>query len=387
MFSWNTNHTKAMKRMLQARERIARRNPFFASILFNAKLEESDKHASIWTNGIAVFFNSEYVEKNDGFIEGDLLECVMHAALQHIGRRKYRDKEKWNQACDFSVRPLVHQYFQQHPSFMAQDGLFPNKAAEEIYELLEGQGEGKGQGKGKGNQPPPTGSGADQPGGMDDPSPDEQEEAEQASKDWARAVANAKEKAQKAGNMPQNILRLVDELLPVEKLDWRDVIRDMSRDAKSRASRSWSRMNRRRQEPPMPGYADDNIYNLILIFDVSGSVSDEMLRAMKTEASAVLDQDIINSATLIACDTEPKSIETVSNSDGVIDWKPRGGGGTDFRSTMELVNREYGSAIGAVFFTDLETSSFGAEPPFPIVYVNFGSNKSLKAPFGRTVDY
>lgn len=392
MFQWNANHTKAMKRMLQARERIARRNPFFASILFNARLEESDRNDAIWTNSISVFFNPEYVENNDQYIEGDLLECVMHAALQHIGRRKYRDKDKWNQACDFSVRPLVHQYFQQRPEFMAQDGLFPNKAAEEIYELLEDQGGGGGGGKGPKGNPPPPGSGQNQPGGMEDPSPEQQEEAEQASKDWARAVANAKEKAQKAGNMPQNILRLVEELLPVEKLDWRDIIRDMSRDAKSRESRSWSRVNRRRNgqdadNPIMPGYADDNIYNLVICFDVSGSVSDEMLRGMKTEVAGVLDQNIINQATLIAVDTEPKSIEVVTNADGVVAWKPRGGGGTDFRSALELINTEFGSSIGMVFLTDLETSSFGREPPFPTVWVNFGSNKSLKAPYGRTVEY
>lgn len=384
MFSWNVNHTKAMRRMLQARERIARRNPFFASILFNAKLEESDRHASIWTNGISVFFNPEYVEQKDAFIEGDLLECVMHAALQHIGRRKYRDKEKWNQACDFSVRPLVHQYFPQSPEFMAQDGLFPNKAAEEIYELLEGQDQ---DGKGKGKSPPQQGAGADQPGGMEDPSPDQQEEAEQASKDWARAVANAKEKAQKAGNMPQNILRLVEELLPVEKVDWRDVLRDWSRDAKSKYARSWSRMNRRRQDPPMPGYADDNVFNIVVCFDVSGSVSAEMLRSMKTEIAALLDQNLCNQATLIAVDTEPKSIEVVTSSDGVVAWKPRGGGGTDFRSAMELINTEYGSSMGLIFLTDLETSSFGRDPGFPVAWINFGSNKSLKAPFGRTLEY
>jgi len=373
---WNNfKQSDAMKRMLIARERIARRNPFFASILFNARLEESDRKGSIWTNGMRVFFNPDYVKKHDPHIEGDLLECVMHAALQHIGRRKYRDKERWNEAADLSVRPLVHQYFPQHPDLHKADGLFPNKAAEEIYELIE-QTKGKGGG---------GGDGSDQPGGMEEP--DNADDAEQSSKDWARAVQNATDKAKKAGNMPANILRLVEELQDEEKLDWRDIIRDMSRDAKSRESRSWARMNRRRQEPPMPGYADDNIYNLLLVFDVSGSVSDEMLKSMKTEAAAALDENIVNQATLIACDTQPRSISVVTNSQGVIDWKPRGGGGTDFRSTMELINTEFPQSIGMVFFTDLETGSFGKEPPFPIVYVNFGSNKSLKAPFGRTVDY
>lgn len=382
---WNVKLTDAMRRVLMARERIARRNPFFASILFNAKLVESENQATIWTDGINVYFNPEYVKAQDQFIEGDILECVLHAALQHIGRRKYRDMEKWNEACDLSVRPLVHQYFKQHPALMASDGLFPNKAAEEIYELLEAQ-EQKGNGKGK----PEGGQGkekGEQPGGMVDPSADQQEEAEEASKNWARAVANATDKAKKAGTMPGNIQRLVEELLPVEKLDWRDIIRDMSRDAKSKRARSWSRINRRRQDPPMPGYGNDVIYNLIICFDVSGSVSDEMLKSMKTEVAGVLDQDLINQATLIAVDTAPGSIQVVTNAQGVIDWKPKGGGGTDFRSAMELIKKEYGGSIGLIFLTDLETCSFGDQPDMPVVWVNFSAGNRLKAPYGRTVDY
>jgi len=54
---------------------------------------------------------------------------------------------------------------------------------------------------------------------------------------------------------------------------------------------------------------------------------------------------------------------------------------------MEYVNREYPNAIGAVFLTDLETNDFGRAPPYPMVWINFGSNKRLKAPYGRTTDY
>ena len=397
MSSWfNYKVTDAMRRVLVAREKIARRNPFFASILFNARLVESDKHQTIWTDGMNVYFNPEYIKQNEQFVEGDILECVMHAAMQHVGRKKYRNNEKWNEACDLSIRPLVHQYFKQHPALMAQDGRFPDKAAEEIYELLETQ-EQKQKGKGQGGKGKPEGqekgeNGAgEQPGGMVDPDPQDQEEAEAAAKQWARSVSNAMEKATKAGNMPGNIKRLIEELLPADKLDWRDIIRDMSRDAKSKNARSWSRANRRRNgqdgEPVMPGFADDNIYNLVICFDVSGSVSQEMLRNMKSEVASVMDQDLINQATLIAVDTRPQSIEVVTNGDGVANWHPKGGGGTDFRSAMQLIKEEYGQSIGLLFLTDLETSSFGEEPPFPVVWVNFSPGNRAKAPYGRTVDY
>ena len=403
----------ALRRMLVARQNVARRTPFFSHLVFNAKLEQSDRRPAIWTNGISIFFNPEYVKANDPYIEGDFLECVMKCALLHIPRRKARNEQKWGAASHLSVRPIVHQYFRQHPELEKGDGLYPNKAVEEIFELLpdevgdfpqpndeegeegddEQQGGGGGEGdneeEGEGNSPP-GGDPADQPGGMEDPTPEQQEEAEQAAKDWQRATQNAKDKAQKAGNMPANILRLVEELLPTEKLNWHDLIRDMSFDAKSMNGRTWSRVNRRRQDPIMPGYENDVVYRLICIFDVSGSIDvDTQFKAMKTEIANGLDQGIFTEAVLIAVDTAPKydQIEVANCAEDVRNWHPRGGGGTNFQSVMEYVNREYPNAIGAVFLTDLETNDFGRAPPYPMVWINFGSNKRLKAPYGRTTDY
>ena len=366
----------AMRRVSVARERIARRNPFFASIMFNAKMVETDEHKTIVTDGINIYFNADYVAQNDPYIEGNVLKCIMKCALQHLGRRKYRELKRWNESSNLSTGQLVHQYFPEQDELMADDGKFPEKSAEEIYDLLEDE-EGDDDGEEDGD--------GESPGDMIEPQDPDQ--AEQAGKQWARSVANAAEKAQKAGNMPGNIKRLIEELLPVEKLNWRDLIRDMSRDAKSRSSWSWSRPNRRRNDPPMPGLQDDNIYNLIICFDVSGSVSQEMLRDMKSEVAAVMDQDLINQATLIAVDTEPQSIEIVTNSEGVANWQPTGGGGTCFDSALDLINKDYGNSIGMVFLTDLETSSFGKEPPFPVVWVNFSPRNNAKAPYGRTVDY
>jgi len=92
---WNNfiKISPAMRRVLVARQNIARRNPFFASILFNARLVESETQNTIWTDGINVYFHPEYIANNDPFVEGDLLECVMHSALQHLGRRKHREME------------------------------------------------------------------------------------------------------------------------------------------------------------------------------------------------------------------------------------------------------------------------------------------------------
>lgn len=416
----------AFRRMLAARERVARRTPFFASLIFNARLVESDRRAAIWTNGVNFFYNPHYVtaQENDPFIEGNFLKAVLKCALQHFSRRKYRDWDKWCSASELSVGPVVHQYFPEQPGLCAGDGLYPNKAVEEIYDLIpdspteidlpvpskgegegeegkggnqgEGEDEGEGQGggsdQGEGEDQSNSGGGdnADQPGGMEQPSPEDEAAAEQAARDWKHALENAKDKAQKAGNMPANVLRLVEELLPEQKLDYRDLIREMAFDAKSMQGRTWSRLNRRRREPVMPGYPDDAIYQLVACFDVSGSIdTDTQFAAMKTTIAGMIEQKIITQAVLIAVDTCPKLNEIVvaNTVEDVRNWHPHGGGGTNFESALDYVIKHYPHSIGMVFLTDMETNSFGRKPPFPGVWVNFGYNKKLKAPWGRTCDY
>jgi predicted metal-dependent peptidase len=380
----------AMRRMLQARQHIVRRNPFFASLIFNAKLVETENHTSIVTDGISVFFNPQYVmtKEHDGFIEGDFLKCIMHCALLHMPRKQWRNLAKWNESSTLSVGSIVHQYFPQHPALMKKDGQFGDKAAEEIYELLEDQ-EGGGGGN---NPPPPEGGNSDgneeMPGGMIEPSPQDQEAAEQAAKDWKNALANATEKAKKAGNMPGNLKRLIEELQPADDLNWKDLIRDMARDAKAKVTRTWARPNRRRLGGDImaPGYNNDAIYKIIVAFDTSGSVSEEQFREMKENVASALQQAVFTSALLISVDTCVHDPVEVSSVEELQAWHPTGGGGTDFDSALEFVAENSENAIGLIFLTDMYTCSFGKQPDIPVVWVNW-LNNNTKAPYGRTVNY
>ena len=398
---WN-KPTDAMRRMLKAREGVARRNPFFASLLFMARLVESDKQQTIWSDGINIYFNPKYVlhPQADPFIEGDLLHNIMHCAMLHWPRRKWREQDRWNEACDYSINPVVEHYFKLGP-WALRDPKYADKSPEAIYELLEqqpqkqkpqpqkgggkGQGQGKpeeGDGEGEGDPNPNDPTSGEQPGGMHDaPS---QEEADQAAQEWRRGVANAIDKSKQAGNMPGNIIRLVDQLFPAEKVDWKELLRDMSRDAKAKTTRTWSRPNRRRADY-MPGYGTDQIFRLVICFDVSGSVDHNMHKAMRQEVMNLLDQNLINRVTVMAVDTAVHNETDVSNSEELAAWKPRGGGGTDFRTAMDRVG-EMEDVVGCLFLTDMETSSFGKDPGIPTVWVDWNGGHH-KAPYGRVVAY
>lgn len=388
--------TDAMRRVSKARENVAKKTPFFASILFGARLVESTKMKTFWTDGVNVYFNPDYVRDNDKYIEGNLLECTLHCAMSHLGRRKFREEKRWNQASDLSINPVVQHYFPLHPSAPI-DAKFLNMSAERIYTLLDDE-EKKQQSKsgGKGKSPPQSGKGPAQGGGSgDEETPggmveaENPEEAEQAAQEWDRRVKGALDKAGKGiGHLPADVKRLFEELNPADKLDWRDLIRDMARDAKSKTARTWARPNRRRLGGGdyMPGYGNDAVFRLVICFDTSGSVSNEMFKAMKNEVASALEQDFITHAHVVSVDTkihDPTDISTMSELEA---WTPRGGGGTDFQSAMQYV-AGLPDVVGCLFLTDMETSSFGKEPPFPVVWVNWVPGSRAKAPFGRTVEY
>ena len=395
--------SKAMLRMLRARENVARRNVFFASILYNARLIETKVEIqgmkTMFTNGVNIYHHPEFVEKNDKNIEGVLLHETLHCALNHVGRRGERDHRLWNIACDFAINPLVKSVFPL-PTPHLDDKRFHNKTAEEIYTLLQQemekqrrQGKGKGGGKGKRDQDDDSDGDSDQNGERQERSGRMQvptkEELEDAEREWRRVVKVATEKAEKAGTMPGQLKRLLEEIFPSEKLDWRDLIDDMARDAKTKASASWSRPSRRYlgQGVIMPGDTMDDVFRLVVCLDTSGSITQEQTTAMRSEVCSLLDQRIVTNVTIISTDTRVCSQMDVASSEEVKAFDlGHCGGGTQFDAAMDAV-AQVPDAVGCVFLTDMQTSSFGKPPPFPVVWVNWCKGSGAVAPYGKTVDY
>jgi predicted metal-dependent peptidase len=367
----------AMLRVLKARMNIARRNVFFASICFNAKIVESTMFPTMWTNGIDIFFNPEFVKQEDQFIEGVFLHEVLHCALLHVGRKEWREPLKFNMACDYSINPLVLKSYRL-PAKRLDDPKYHNMSPERIYELLPDNPQGGKGGKGdKGNK-------SFDPD-LIDPSPEELEAAERS---WRRVVHNAIERAEKAGTLPGDIRRLCEDLFPLDKINWRDLIRDMVRNAKSRSSSSWSRPNRRFLGNGMilPGFENDQVYRIVLCLDTSGSINDEVLKQMKAEGMSLLEQEIVNEVVMISTDTRVCSEAMVTSSEEVEKFDcGRCGGGTQFDAAMARV-AEVKNAVGCIFLTDMQTSSFGKDPGIPTVWVDW-TNGGAVAPYGQTVRY
>lgn len=399
--------SSAMLRVLKAREKVARRNVFFASILYTARLIETDQKpsgvATMFTNGLDIYFHPDFVKENDQYIEGVLLHEVLHCAFNHMGRQQHRKEllisqtghvvSAWNIACDYAINPLVLSVYKL-PKGGLVDSQYDALSAERIYERIVEQAKKNGsvavmgqnpKGK-KGNAPD------EQSGRMREATDQEKAEAEKrgmGEDEWRRVVNVAKEKAEKAGQVHGQLKRLIEELFPSDKIDWRRLLDDMARNAKENDNSSWSRPNRRflGSDIILPGTSQDKVFRLVACIDASGSVSEEYLKEMRAELMSLLEQQIVTHVTLIATDTQVCNKEDVTTPEEVKNFSlGLHGGGTDFQAAMAEVAK-IEDAVGCIFLTDMQTSSFGKDPGIPTIWVDWTKLGNQKVPFGQVVSY
>ena len=77
------------------------------------------------TDGVSLFYNPEFVQTlNAAELAGVLAHDVMHPALQHHTRRADRDRERWNMACDYTIKPLLLDSGLTLPKDVLVDSLF-----------------------------------------------------------------------------------------------------------------------------------------------------------------------------------------------------------------------------------------------------------------------
>ena len=365
---YDSRMTSAMRRMLKARAAIAQSQVFFASTIYGVRLTETrDSNPTMRTNGIEIQFNPKWVAQNDSFIEGVLLHENLHCAFNHAGRRHDRIPIIWNAACDFSINLLIAHYFRLPPGALL-DRRFNGMNPERIYEILLREYQDNC----------PQGSGP-----MFEPK-DPQEIKEY----WDRQCHLAIDRANKAGMMQGELKKVIEAHFSNDILDWHSIIRDMARDAREDSYRSWSYPNRRflAYGIYLPGAGINKINKLVLCLDISGSISSrpDVIKEMKAEGMSLLEQQLVNEIVMIATDTRVTSKAVATTPDEVDKFDlGRFGGGTHFDAAMAEIAKHANEVMGCVFFTDMETRSFGTDPKIPVVWVNWNKN-GIQAPYGRT---
>ena len=352
------------EKLVSARVGLLLRASFFGNLATRLKLINADEWcATAATDGRNFYYNTRFIEmlrpKEIEFLFG---HEVLHCVYDHFGRRGDRDPQLWNIANDYcvngdlvkhnvgekitSVPCLYDRKYDGMSSEEVYDQLYENATKIDIGKLLDqmidehldGEGDGDGDEEGEGSGRPKLSA-----------------EDKQAIKDEIKeAMLAAAATVDGAGNLPLGVKRLIQQLTEPQ-MNWREILR-MNLESTIKADYTWMRASRKgwHMDAVMPGQKPDEMIDVAVMLDASGSISQDMLRDFLSEIQGIMDSFPSYKIHVVTFDTEcynPAHYDS-DNLDSMIDYEVSGGGGTDFDCIFTYLKAEEITPRRLIVFTD-----------------------------------
>jgi len=296
------------------------------------------------TNGRDEMYGATFIEGlNDAELRFLVLHEVYHKLYRHLTTWQHLYKENprvANISCDYVINDkIMSEYGKDGWVKMPEGGCYDPKYSgwdtAQVYNDLKegqdeddsGQGNGGGQGDGQGGDGLPQGFDAHDWDGAQDMTADEQHEL---ARDIDEAVRQG---ALIAGKLGSGGDRNLDELMQPQ-VDWREVLRDFVQTTCAGTDYStWRRPSRRYigADIYMPSGISEQVGELVVAIDTSGSIGGRELSAFLSEVKAVCDTVHPDKLRLLYWDTKvcrDEVYEVNEQDDLVNSTKPAGGGGT-----------------------------------------------------------
>jgi predicted metal-dependent peptidase len=350
------------EKLISARVGLLLKASFFGNLATRLKLINADEWcATAATDGRNFYYNTRFIEmlrpKEIEFLFG---HEVLHCVYDHFGRRGDRDPQLWNIANDYCVNGdlVKHNVGEKITSVPClYDRKYDGMSSEEVYdqlyekatkidigslldqmidEHLDGDSEGDGDEEGKGR-------------------PRLSAEDKQAIKDEIKeAMLAAAATVDGAGNLPAGVKRLIQQLTEPQ-MNWREILR-MNLESTIKADYTWMRASRKgwHMDAVMPGQKPDEMIDVAVMLDASGSISQDMLRDFLSEIQGIMDSFPSYKIHVVTFDTDcynPAQYDS-DNLDSMIDYEVSGGGGTDFDCIFTYLKDQEITPRRLIVFTD-----------------------------------
>jgi predicted metal-dependent peptidase len=377
-------------------------HPFFATIALGLEYIEDKSIKTAETDGECLWYNPDYIYSMDvQQVKALLAHEVLHITNLHHLRRESREMDKWNTACDYAINQILVDSGFSVPNNWLHNYAYKNMNAETIYNLLPNQSNGNNdksqngnsqnsnnQNNSQNNQNNNRNQQQNQPQSKQKPKPQDwgrvidypcKNKSEQRQKECEtmQKVIAAVQAGKKAGKLPSNMERFVDEFLnPV--VDWRQQLRLYMTEI-TRNDYTWLRPSTRymSQGLYLPKLESPTIGRIILAVDTSGSIDRKMLNTFATEVKEIA-ENTNNTVTVIYCDAEVQKVEELTDDK----LNPKGGGGTDFRPVFTHINENEEDCKVLIYFTDGYCNDFPKyEPDYTTIWA-VKDNDNFKPPFG-----
>ena len=403
----------ARERLITARVGLLLKQPFFGNLATRLKLVNADEWCqTAATDGRNFYYNSRFI-----MMLADENECeflfgheVLHAVYEHIGRRVDNEHEAQlsNIAADYCVNgdlvqhkvgemittvPCLHdtKYYGWNYE-RVYDDLYENAEKVDIKDLAEqlldehleneesttsedsGDGEGKdkkeeeGQGKGR---------------------PKLSKQELQDIKDELKEAVVSAAKQTGAGNLPNNVRRIIQEITE-PKMNWKELLRQQL-ESTQKSDYTFARPSRRgwHMDAILPGNDVEEMIDISVALDMSGSISDEQARDFLSEVKGITEEFNNYKIHIFCFDTDTYNPQdfTSENLDDIVEYEPQGGGGTDFECMFKYLKDNDISPKRLVVFTDgYPFGTWGDANYCETVWIVHGNNNP-NPPFGQWAIY
>ena len=392
--------SKILDKLITARVGLLLRHPFFGNLATRMKLiDASDWCPTLATDGRNFYYNNDFVYKlKPKEAEFGFAHEVLHNVFDHMGRRDHRDPVISNIAADYAANQILKdEGIGEVPSWIKiyQDNKYRGWSYEQIYEELESKatkidlstlgelldehldGEGNGDGE--------DGDGDKNGNGPPRLTADEKKQIRDEIKEAMVAAAQAAG----AGRVPAGVQRLI-QTFTEPKMDWRQMLR-MNIQSIIKSNFSFARPNRKSQHcgAILPGLMNEETIDVAVAIDMSGSISDKMANDFISEVKGIMDEYVDFKLDLWCFDTAVYGYQqfTGDNADEIMEYKCKGGGGTDFDVNYEFMKENDINPKRFIMFTDgYPCGSWGDEDYCESLFIVHGTDKII-SPFGQTAHY
>ena len=390
-----------VEKLTTARVGLLLKAPFFGNMATRMQLvESSDWCPTAATNGRNFYYNKKFIEKLSvkklEFLFG---HEILHCVFDHFGRLGSRNPRLANIAQDYAVNQiLVDERIGEKITEVkiCLDSKYRGWAWEEIYDdlwekaekipledllktlgeqldehLKEQEGAGSGDKEGKDGRPTIS-----------------KEEA-QAIRDEIKQAMIQSASAAGAGRVPLGIQRMIKDLTE-PKMNWRQFVRQEIQSI-VRSDYSFNRPSRKGWQTGaiLPGMVPETTIDVAIGMDMSGSIGDEDAKTFLSEIKGIMDQYEDFKINLWCFDTEIYNHKEISqdNSHDLLEYEPKGGGGTDFEANWEWMKAQGIQPKKFIMFTDGYPCGGWGDPDYCDTLFIVKGNTSAESPFGTTVIY
>lgn len=389
----------ARDRLISARVELYINHPFFGNLATRLKLVNADEWCgTAATDGRTFYYNSRFILKLQPrevvFLVG---HEVLHVVYDHMGRRDGRDPQISNIAADYAVNAdlkrhkvgefittvpclyetkydgkgyeYIYEDLMKNAKQMSMDDLIDQLLDDHMDEADDGSGDGDGDNEGKGKRPKAM----------------SQEERDQLRQEIKQNILNAARQAD-AGQIPGEVARMIQEIAE-PKMPWRELISTVLTST-IRTDYSFMRPSRRswHMDAIMPGMNPGEEIDICVAIDTSGSISASDLSVFLGEVQGIMDSFDGYKIKVFSFDTRAYNLQEYSseNLDDIAEYRPEGGGGTDFDAIFDFLKAEAIVPERLIVFTDgYPFGSWGSPDYCDTCWIIYGDRaESIQPPFG-----